>query len=255
MNILIIEDEHGAAQNLQAIIKEINSSIKILAIIETVQDTVNWIANNPTPNLAFFDIQLADGNSFEIFQKVKVEFPVIFTTAYDQYAIKAFKVNSVDYLLKPIQKQELEFALNKFRKIYENKETVNFDNLSKLISELGSSPKKKFRKTFLIHHQDRILPVSVSDFAFFFIKMGVVYGVTHQKEKYCIEQTLESIEEEINPDEFYRANRQYIVSRKGIKEAAHYFNGRLKLKITPTPKDEILISKAKVAEFKEWLGG
>jgi len=255
MKILIIEDEHGAVQNLQAILREIDPGIKTLAIIETVQDAVHWIKNNPAPELAFFDIQLADGNSFEIFDRVDIEFPVIFTTAYDQYAIQAFKVNSIDYILKPIQKEALEFSLDKYQKIYQNRTEINYHDISKLISELGLSSKKKPKKTFLIHYQDRILPVSVSDFAYFFIKNTIVYGITFKKEKYVVDQKLDSIEEQISRDDFFRINRQYIVSRKAIKEAAHYFNGRLELKVTPVPDDDLLVSKAKAGEFKDWLGG
>ncbi len=255
MNILIIEDEHGAAQNFQAILREIDPAIKTLAILETVQDAVHWIKNNLAPELAFFDIQLADGNSFEIFEKVKVEFPVIFTTAYDQYAIKAFKVNSIDYILKPVRKKDIEFALGKYQKIYNNKDNLTSENLSKLILELGLNKKKETKKTFLIHYQDRILPISVSDFAYFFIEQGNVYGVTFQKQKYILDQKLDSIDEQISSEDFFRVNRQYIVSRKAVKEAAYFFNGRLILKIIPPPKDQLLVSKAKAADFKYWLSG
>lgn len=253
MNVLIIEDEYGAAQNLKFVLKEIDSTINTLAIIESVQDAVHWIKNNPAPELAFFDIQLADGNSFEIFKKVKIEFPVIFTTAYDQYAIKAFKVNSVDYLLKPIQKEVLQFALDKYQKIYKKKETLNSESLSNLILNLGLTKKKENKKSFLIHHQDRIIPVAVSDFAYFFIKNSIVYGVTFRKQKYVIDQKLDSIEEQIDTNDFYRVNRQYIVSRKAIKEAIYHFNGRLILKVFPSPQNDLLVSKVKASDFKEWL--
>ena len=253
MNVLIIEDEFGAAQNLQAVLNEINSNIKTLAVIETVRDAVLWIKNNPAPDVAFFDIHLADGLCFEIFEKIQIEFPVIFTTAYDQYAIRAFKVNSIDYILKPIRKEAVEFALDKLQKIYINRQTFNSDTLEKLIQQLG--PGKNFNKTFLIHYQDRLLPVPVSDFAYFFIKNTIVYGFSFKKEKYTIDQKLDSIEEQIDPDDYYRVNRQYIVSRKAIKEAVFYFNGRLILKVVPTPQDELLISKAKASDFKNWLSG
>jgi len=251
MNVLIIEDEHGAAQNLLAILNEINESINTLAVIETVRDAVQWIKHNPAPDAAFIDIHLADGLCFEIFEKAQVEFPVIFTTAYDQYAIRAFKVNSIDYILKPISRDAVEFALDKLKKIYKNRQLLNSDILSQLIRQLG--PGKKYRKTFLIHYQDRMLPVPVSDFAYFYIKNGIVYGATFKQEKFVIDQKLDSIEEQIDPENFYRVNRQYIVSRKAIKEAIHYFNGRLKLKVLPTPPDELLISKAKASHFKNWL--
>jgi two-component system LytT family response regulator len=227
----------------------------VLAVIETVKDAVRWIENNPSPDLAFFDIKLADGNSFEIFEKVDIEFPVIFTTAYNEYAIQAFKVNSIDYLLKPIQKEMLEFALDKYGKLYKKGSTLNPDTLSKLILELGLSTKKKNRKTFLIHYRDRLLPVSVSDFAYFYIQNGIVNGITFKKEKYVIDQKLDHIEKQINPDDFFRVNRQNIVSRKAIQEAVLYFNGRLKLKVMPPPQEDILVSKAKATTFKNWLSG
>ncbi len=187
-------------------------------------------------------------------REVNIEFPVIFTTAHNQYAIQAFKVNSIDYILKPIQKEALKFSLDKYQKIYQNRTEINYHNISKLISEFGLSSKKKTKKTFLIHDQDRILPVSVSDFAYFFIKNTIVYGITLKKEKYTIDQQLDSIEHQISSDDFYRVNRQYIVSRKAIKEVAHYFNGRLKLKVIPAPHEELFVSKAKASEFKHWFG-
>ena len=255
MNVLIVEDEHGAAQNLKSILKDINRDITILAIVESITDAVNWIENSAKPELAFFDIKLADGTSFEIFEKIKIDFPVIFTTAYDQYAIQAFKVNSIDYILKPIQKEALEFALDKYQNIYKSRVMLNSDNLSKLILELGLSKRKVNKKTFLIHYQDRIIPVAVSDFAYLFIRNTIVYAITFKKEKFVIDQKLDSIEEQISRDEFFRINRQYIVARKAIKEAARYFNGKLLVKASPALKEEILVSKAKVADFKNWLGG
>ena len=255
MNILILEDEHGAAQNLQAILKEIDDRIHALAVLDSVQSAVEWIKNNPAPDLAFFDIKLADGNSFEIFKHVEIAFPIIFTTAYDQYAIQAFKVNSIDYLLKPIRQQDLEAALKKFHELYDDKRTINAEQLSKLIRDLGLAERKKIKRTFLIHYQDRLLPIPVSDFAYFFIHYGTVYGVTFDKKKYVIEDKLESIEEQVEAEQFYRVNRQYIVARAAVKEAAYFFNGRLKLKIIPSPPHKVLVSKARASEFKNWLSG
>jgi two-component system LytT family response regulator len=253
MNVLIVEDEQGAAKNLQAVLEEINNNIDIMATIESVQETVNWINNNPTPDLGFFDIQLADGNSFEIFKKVRIDFPIIFTTAFDQYAIQAFKVNSIDYLLKPIKKKDLEFALDKYQNLYKDKEAQYFDNLFRLVSKFGLNKKIKTKKTFLIQFQDKLIPIATSDFAYFYIQHDTVYGMTFKKDKYVIDQKLENIEDQINAKEFFRCNRQYIVSRKAIKEATYYFNGRLLIKTNPQSTHEILISKAKSTEFKNWL--
>jgi len=252
MNVLIIEDEQGAAQNLIAALKEIDSSIHPVAVIESVRDALAWIKNNPAPDLAFFDIRLADGNSFQIFEQTDVPFPIVFTTAYDQYAIQAFKVNSIDYLLKPVRKADLEQALQKFRQIYKQ---TDFEALLKVISQLDLGQNKPGKRTFLIHYQDRLIPIETSDFAYFYIRNGIVYGVTFDKQKYIIDQKLDRIEAQVDADNFFRVNRQYIVSRKAIKEAAHFFNGRLKLKVNPAPEDVLLISKAKAPEFKAWLGG
>ena len=251
MNVLIIEDEHGAAQNLQAILAEIDDTIHPVAVLDSVQSAVAWIKDNPAPDLAFFDIQLADGLSFDIFKHVDIQFPIIFTTAYDQYAIQAFKVNSIDYLLKPIQRKELDAALKKFHHFYDKDETLDFNKLSDLIKSLDLKKRKK--NTFLIHYQDRLLPIPVKDFAYFFIHAGTVYGVTFQKQKYVIEQKLDAIEQQVDSNCFFRVNRQYIVSRNAIKEAALYFNGRLKLKTSPQPPDNLLVSKARASEFKKWL--
>lgn len=250
MNVLIVEDEKGAAQNLLAVLKEIDSSINVVAVIESVQNSVEWIQNNPAPDLAFFDIRLADGNSFEIFAQTEIKFPIIFTTAYDQYAIQAFKVNSIDYLLKPIQRHNLEEALKKYSQIYKQ---IDIEAFSRIISQLGPGQAKPKKRTFLIHYQDRILPIATSDFAFFFIRNGIVHGKTFEKQNYVIDQNLDSIEAEIDKDDFFRVNRQTIVSRKSIIEAVHYFNGRLKLKLVPQPDDLLLISKAKSSEFRRWL--
>ncbi|MBN1480404.1 DNA-binding response regulator [candidate division KSB1 bacterium] len=254
MNVLILEDEHGAAQNLLAILHDIDDSIHPLALLDSVQSAVEWIKNNPAPDLAFFDIKLADGNSFEIFKHVEISFPIIFTTAYDQYAIQAFKVNSIDYLLKPIRQQDLEAALKKFHELYDDKRDFSVDQLSKLILDLGLAERKKVKRTFLIHYQDRLLPIPVADFAYFYIHHGIVYGVTFDKKKYVIEDKLESIAAQIDAEQFYRVNRQYIVARAAVKEAALFFNGRLNLKIIPRPDSTILVSKAKAADFKKWLG-
>ncbi len=173
MNVIIIEDEPGAAENLKAVIKEVDSSINILSVIESIKDAVQWISTNPLPDLAFCDIQLADGICFELFNQIRIEFPVIFTTAYDQYAIQAFKVNSIDYLLKPVQQNDLDFALKKFQKNFQNR--INIDDFSKIMVQIGSGSNKNHKKTFLVHYQFGPTYVSRDRVCLYLLKLVLFY--------------------------------------------------------------------------------
>jgi two-component system LytT family response regulator len=251
MNVILVEDELSARKNMLAIIEELNVDINVLACLESIEEAVKWIESNPKPELGFFDIQLADGVSFEIFDKTVVSFPVVFTTAFDEYAIRAFKVNSIDYILKPIKKSDIEFAINK----YQNSQKQTFTD-KKLLDVLNTITKKadSEKKTILIKKYDGFVPVPASDFALFFIVNGIVYGQTHKEEKYVIEETLDVLENKLNQIDFFRANRQFITSRKTIIEVNNYFNGRLLLKTKPKATEHILISKARVKLFKQWLG-
>ena len=170
MKVLIIEDEYGVAQNLCDILQEIEQGIEILAIIESVKEAVEWFENNPKPELGFFDIRLADGDSFEIFEKIKIDFPVIFTTAYDEYALRAFKVNSIDYLLKPIDKESLVAALDKYKSVYRRNDTFDNEILLKTIQDLRLNEEKKYKKSFLVYIKDQILPVAVENIAYFYTR-------------------------------------------------------------------------------------
>ena len=255
MRVLIIEDEYGVAQNLCDILQEIEPDIEILTILETIKDAVEWIESNPKPDLGFFDIRIADGHSFEIFEKTSVDFPIIFTTAYDEYALKAFKVNSIDYLMKPIEKKSLVLALNKYQSFYKRNEIADNDQLLKIIQDLRLVDQKRYKKSFLVYVRDKILPIDVEDIAFFYLENDLVFCITHKNEKYIIDQALDKIISQLNSEDFFRANRQFIVSRKSVKSAATYFNRKLKLDISPSISEEILISKPKVADFKKWLSG
>jgi len=236
-----------------ALLEEIDDTINVLACLESVRDTVLWIENNPPPELAFFDIQLTDGTSFEIFEKAEVKFPVIFTTAYNEYALKAFKVNSIDYILKPIKRSDIEFAINKYKNLAVNfTKPDNTDFLSTL-QDINKKLVQPYKKTLLINKHDGFVPVPAADFAFFFIKSGIVWGTTFKKEKYDINEKLDLLESQLSPDDFFRANRQFIISRKSIVEVCNYFNGRLLLKTNPPSLDKILITRARVGNFKKWL--
>ena len=250
MNVILVEDELSARQNMLAIFEELSTEINVLTCLEGVDEAVKWIESNPKPDLCFFDIQLADGVSFEIFEKTEVSFPVVFTTAFDEYAIKAFKVNSIDYILKPIKKSDIEFAINK----YQNSQKQTFTD-KKLLDILNTITNKAVseKKTILIKKYDGFVPVPVSDFAFFFIENGIVYGLTYKEEKHIIDETMDFLENKLNHTDFFRANRQSIASRKSIIEVNNYFNGRLLLKTKPKIKEQILISKARVNIFRQWI--
>ena len=253
MNVIIVEDEKSAIKNMIAMLHEIDPTISVIASIQTISEATKWITNNPPPELAFFDIQLADGHSFEIFKKTTVKFPIIFTTAYNEFALRAFKVNSIDYLLKPIKKKELVFAINKFKKINEDLILKN-KNFIATMKTLNIEIKKSYKKTILVKMFDGLIPIQTSSIAYFFIENGIVYGYSYDKVKFVINETLNQLEGQLSSSDFFRANRQYIVSRNSIKKAQNYFNKGYSLKLNPSKNEIILISKAKVSLFKNWLG-
>ncbi len=255
MRIIIVEDEFGAAQNMLAVINEVDSGINIEAVLESVEATVNWINNNPKPDLGFFDIQLADDNVFRVFERTKVNFPVVFTTAYNEYAIQAFKVNSIDYILKPVSNDSVRFAINKYHNLKNFSKGFGENKLDKILKKIKGLEHRNYKRSFLVHYKDQLLPVEVEAIAYFYIGFGTVYGVTKDKKRYVLNQNLDDLEHLLDPEIFFRANRQLIVSRKAIKEINLYFNGRLSLKILPEFSEQIIISKARVPELKKWLDG
>lgn len=255
MKVLIVEDEPGVAQNLCDLLEEVEPGIEILSIEESVDETVKWIKEHAKPDLGFFDIRLADGNSFEIFEKINVEFPVIFTTAYDEFALKAFKVNSIDYLLKPIGKKEVRFALEKYRKIYSETNAIDPEKLIAIMETFRERRKSRYKKNLLVYQGDRIIPVDIQRIAYFQLKDERIIGMTYDHKKFHIDQSLEKIMAQLSPDDFFRANRQVIVSRKAVQGASHHFNRKLMLNLQPSVGEEVLVSKSRVAEFKKWLEG
>ncbi len=252
MKVLLIEDEPGVAQNLCSLLQEIDADMEVLAVIETVKEAVEWLEQNDSPDLGFFDIRIADGDSFEIFSKVDIRFPVIFTTAFDEYALKAFKVNSIDYLLKPINKGDLKAAVQKYRSIYQKDKQLNQDLLA-LVAQFQASRQKKYKKNLLVYFKDKILPIKVEDIAYFYLENEAVYCRTHKNETYAIDQSLDKIELQLNPDMFFRANRQFIISKKAVRAARQHTHRKLILELFPFPDSEVLVSKTKVTPFKKWL--
>ena len=250
MNAVIIEDEALASRHLQQILAEIGD-ISVITVLESVSETVDWFQNNTQPDIVFLDIHLADGLSFEIFNHIKISCPIIFTTAYDEYALKAFKVNSVDYLLKPIDVADVKNALHKL-KLLSNKDTLQ-TALNSLIGSFKTT--SKYKTHFLIPAKgDKLIPVQTSDLACFYIDAGTVKAFTFDGKTYRFDYNLEDLAEMLNPEDYFRANRQFIISRKAIHDIDLWFNNRLSINLVITAPEKILISKARISEFKDWFG-
>lgn len=250
--ILIIEDEAAAGEYLTQIIKKTDSKTVILDILESVELAVKWLNSHPVPDLIFLDVQLGDGTCFEIFEEISIGCPVIFTTAHDEYALRAFKLNSIDYLLKPIRPESLKFAMDKY---YQLNEENSFDKV-KLLEELMYSQilsKKKPRRSFLVPFRDKLIPLKDVDFAWLTIRNSMVAATLHDDRNFVIDKNLEELENQLDPDNFFRANRQFIISRECIREIELYFNGRLLIRTFPASPNQILISKERVPVFKKWF--
>lgn len=255
MNVLIIEDEYPAAERLQKMLHKLNEPITVLAIQDSVESAVNWLQQQPMPDLILSDIQLSDGLSFEIFEQVLVKAPVIFTTSYDEYAIKAFKVKSIDYLLKPVKQEELESAVEKYKSM--KSEFFGNENAGKLEQLLDSLQHtgKSYKKRFLVKKGEQLIPVSDEQIVYFHAENELVFLYTPDGKKYLIDYTLEQVDALLDPSRFFRINRQYILHMQAIQEIHTYFNSRLKLYLRPAVTDEVLVSRSKAKVFKEWLEG
>jgi two-component system, LytTR family, response regulator LytT len=254
MKIAIIEDEEMAVQQLKSLLPACIVNADIVAVIDTVEEAVAWLNTRPAVDLLLLDIHLADGSCFAIFQQCKMDIPVVFTTAYDQYAIRAFEMNSIDYLLKPVRTEKLQQALDKFKRLT-NRRQLTFDQQQLQLIAHEITKATNYKRHFLIPYKDRLIPVEADEFAWFEIKSGVVRGITFDKKHWLLEETLDELAETLNPETFYRANRQYLVSRKAIKEVEYYFNGRFCLHMMPVAEEPVLISKAKAGRFKDWMAG
>lgn len=247
MKILIVEDETAAYESLLEILNEIDPQIEVVGNTESVTQTINWMKGHTPPDLILMDIHLSDGSAFLIFEHIEVEVPIIFTTAYDEYAIEAFKVNSIDYLLKPIKTVDLERALLKFTKL---SRPGIVDYVSK-VNQLAPTP--RYQNKLLIPHKDQLLPIDLSQVSFFYTTdkntaVGLKDGNTIPYSK-----TLEHILSSLNPTNFYRANKQFIIARNAVKNITVWFDSRLLVTLDREVPERIYISKNKAAEFKEWL--
>lgn len=249
MKVVIIEDEYHAARRLTNLIQKIEPTAKIMASLDSVEESVEWWQQNTAPDLLFMDIQLADGLSFDIFKKVEINTPVVFTTAYDEYALQAFKANSVDYLLKPIDEEELGAAIKKFQEIH----SKSYDTFA--VEELlRSVQKKEYAQRFLIKSGEQFLSLPIGEVAYFYSEDSLTFARTRQNKKHLIEYTLDDLYTRLDPTRFYRVNRKFILGIEAIKKIHTYFNHRLKLDMQPAYSEGVVVSRERVKGFKKWLG-
>jgi two-component system response regulator LytT len=254
MKILIIEDENAAARRLEKLLLEVDPNIEILDRLDSVEASVRWLQENPLPDLVLLDIHLADGASFEIFEHADVKCPVIFTTAYDEYALQAFKVNAVDYLLKPIKSTELTAALEKYRHLYKTPAAPDYSALLNTIMRREGGP--QFLRRMLIKFGNSIKLIDMDDAAYFYTRDKITFLVTRSTGKrFPVDYPLDKLEGMLDPKIFFRINRQFIVNVGAIKEMHPYSKSRVKVDLDPTTDLETIVSTERSAEFKRWLVG
>lgn len=249
MNILIVEDEPQTAQMLKSIIFKLRPELIVMAICDSIESTVAFLNSN-RPDLIFMDIQLADGLSFEIFSYVKIVCPVVFCTAYDQYMLDAFKVNGIDYLLKPVKEEDVENAFGKFDTL----KTAFADN-NDVIERLRKivDTKKIYKNTLLVQYRDSFIPIQISDIAVFFVDNEILYAYTFDQQKYAVFKTLSEITDEVNPDVFYRISRQALINRQAVKEIQPYFNRKVSIRVPVSLPETLVVSRLKVSDFMQWM--
>ncbi len=270
MNVLIVEDEELAVRKLRKLVAEVDPGLAVQGVTGSIEDSVSWLQDNPAPDLIFMDIELADGQSFEIFDQVDVRSRVIFTTSYDEYALQAFKVNSIDYLLKPIQKEDLQRSLKKLRDLApatnptESAPAVQSINIEKLLRELqagnsqawseGRTPGKEHRKRFLVKQGQKLLSVEVGDILYFYTDERFSFFRTRTGQKFLVDYTLDELADSLDPVQFFRVNRGLILTHGAVEQIQPYFGNRLALTLKPAFDKEALVSREKVSDFKNWMG-
>jgi DNA-binding LytR/AlgR family response regulator len=250
MKVVIVEDEVFAARKLEKMVKDYDPTIEVLAKLESVEDSVEWFRSNPHPELIFLDIHLEDDLSFAIFEKVKVNSAIIFTTAFDEYAIRAFKLKSIDYLLKPIVQEDLNRAIEKFKTWNGEKLSVDLSSLFDIIGKRSVT----YRERFSVSFGQKIKTFQVSEIAYFYSEDGLTYAVLTDNKEYPVDYSLDAVLSELDPNRFFRINRQFLISHDCIKQVHIFPKSRLKLEILPKPKTEVFVSIDKVTPFKKWLG-
>ncbi|HLP73977.1 MAG TPA: LytTR family DNA-binding domain-containing protein [Bacteroidales bacterium] len=248
MEALIVEDEVLALRHLHHVLDEIGG-IRVIVELESINDTVEWFRKHDQPDVMFLDIHLADGIAFEIFRHAEIKCPVIFTTAYDEYALQAFKVNSIDYLLKPVQMQDVKHALDKLASFSAKQDIMN--SIGRLIDSYMSRP--RYKSTFLVPTKgDKLIPVQAEEIAYFYIDNGIVNAFISDGRKFIFDYSLDELTDMLDPNAFFRANRQYIVSRKAIRDIDIWFGSRLSVNLKTSTKEKVLVSKARISDFRAW---
>ena len=251
LKILIIEDEDLAARRLIRLIKELEDEVEVLDVLDSVKSSVAWLQENSHKvDLIFHDIHLADGNSFSIFEEVQIDVPIIFSTAYDQYAIQAFKVNSIDYLLKPVEKDELAQSLAKFRQAQLH---VPMSQMIQMAEALRTSKTDSYQQRFLVTAGEKIKSIPIEDIAYFFGQQKYVFLITKDNRRHIVDYTLGKLEDLLDPKDFFRINRQFIIHFPAIEVMHAYSKSRIKVGLSPEPEMEAIVSIDKSRKFKEWL--
>ncbi len=248
MKVLIIEDEKPAAEKLLKAIRQTDPSIEVQAVLNSIKTSVEWLQQNPMPDLLFMDIELGDGLSFKIFEKVNISSPVIFCTAFDEYWQEAFEHNSIDYLLKPVKQEKLEAALSKYEKLKQYFAS-NFQQLQQWQQPAGA-----YKKRFLVKRGTDYISIKTDDIAYFYATHKLVCMVDNKAQKFILDQSLAEIEKQLDPSQFYRVNRKYLVNLSAIKKIKTYPKSKLQLEVEPAVAEEIIISQENVSAFKEWMG-
>jgi two-component system, LytTR family, response regulator LytT len=255
MKILLLEDEEPASKRLEKLLKEAEPTVEILDTIVSVTSGIKWLNENQTPDLIISDIQLADGLSFEVFKAAPTMCPIIFTTAFDQYAIEAFKVNSIDYLLKPIKKDNLESALSKYKKLAGTKQQVPaLPDINKLLEAMTGKANAQYKSRFVVKYGEHLKTISIGEAAYFYTEDKINFITTTENRRYIIDYNLDSLETMLDPAVFFRINRQYIISIHAIAEMFSYSKSRVLIKLNPPSKHETIVSTERSGEFKNWLG-
>ena len=259
MKILIIEDEDLAVKKLRKTLSSLETESEVVGVADSIQSSLNWLESNDAPDLILMDIELSDGQSFEIFNRTEVKSPVVFTTSYDEYALKAFKVNSIDYLLKPIQKEDLQAALNKYQEFKsqfgnhkESNPNMNMDNLVKALQK--KLQLKEFRKRFLVKHGQKLVSVETEEIAYFFSDGRLNFFKTYDNRKFIVDYTMDELEDMLDPDRYFRISRSFYIAVDSVEQINDYFGNRLILHLKPPVDKEALVSREKVTEFKKWMG-
>ncbi|MFA7493570.1 MAG: LytTR family DNA-binding domain-containing protein [Proteiniphilum sp.] len=249
MNVVIVEDEFAAALNLERLLKSIDDTINIITVLQNVDESIEWFSTNRLPDVVFMDIHLADGDSFSIFKSVEIRCPIIFITAYDQYALKAFEVNSIDYLLKPINKISLEKSLEKLKNLSLN--SNNSDVIAQLMKTIQKSD-KNHKKSFLIPFKDKLIPVSSDDISYIYSQNKKAVITCFNNREYTMDRSLDDFLKQLDPDLFYRANRQFIISHKAVSDLSMWFDGKLAVNLSVETPERIIVSRIRASDFKKW---